>query len=465
MKDKSPPTKQDDRRFEKLRADLDGLHVRIKQWQDTEKLLRQLISRMSMLVKSPDPVLTSNLQVLRKGLQQGGNILRLNSLIKDVSVRIQSLVNNAEMADGKISKIAADDDAEIEKQVYLIQDVLLVLLEKINFPSAFSDEIKKIVDSQRSARDDGIGLHVLSGVTALAEVLDDIFYTIKDEKQKFGLFLRQINSDLLDLDEGITASNKLQKIKKNEEYEIDGQVETQMLEMESVITGRGDIEQVKQTVQESVNAIRSHMEKFKFRADKHDQQASEMTDKLRKQLSNMECQCEELKRQVLESSEQSLVDPVTGIRNRLAYEEAIFLEFERYKRYGRCLTLLMFDLDNFKPINDSLGQDAGDKLLKIVAHIIAENIRSVDFLARYENDEFIIILPELGKEDGKRIAAKICNAVEEKSLNIGGHKIRITVSGGIAAIRAGESIEDLCERVDTALYLAKEKGGNSCEVG
>ena len=465
MKDKSPPAKQDDRRYEKLRADLDGLHVRIKQWQDTEKLLRKLVSSMSMLVKSPDPVLTNNLQLLRKGLQQGENILRLNSLIKDVSVRIQPLANNAEMADGKTSKIAADDDAEVKKQVYLIQDVLLVLLEKINFPSAFSDEIKRIVDSQRSARDDGIGLQVLSGVTALAEVLDDIFYTIKDEKQKFGLFLKQINSDLLDLDEGITASNSLQKIKKNEEDEIDGQVETQMLEMENVITGRGDIEQVKQAVQGSVNAIRSHMEKFKLRADTHNQQASEMTDSLRKQLSNMECQYEELKKQVLENNEQSLADPVTGIRNRLAYEEAIFLEFERYKRYGRSLTLLMFDLDNFKPINDSLGQGAGDKLLKIVARIIAENIRSVDFLARYGNDEFVIILPELGKEDGKRIAAKICDAVEEKSLKIGGHKIRITVSGGIAAIRAGESIEDLYERVDTALYLAKEKGGNRCEVG
>ena len=99
------------------------------------------------------------------------------------------------------------------------------------------------------------------------------------------------------------------------------------------------------------------------------------------------------------------------------------------------------------------------------AHIIAANIRSVDFLARYGNDEFVIILPELGKLDGKRIASKICQAEEEKSLKIGGHKIRITVSGGIATIRAGEGLEELYDRVDTALYLAKEKGGNRCEVG
>ena len=466
MKDNSPSAKQDDgRRFEKLRTELDGLHVRIKQWQDTEKLLRHLVSSMSMLVKSPDPVLSNNLQLLRTALQQGENILRLNSLIKDVSLRVQSLVNNTEAEEDNTSKSVPGSDAEIKKQIYLIQDVLLVLLEKINFPSAFADEIKKIAESQRAARDGGIGLQVLSGVTALAEVLDEIFYTIKDEKQKFSLFLKQINSDLLDLDEGITASTHLQEIRKSDEDEINGQVETQMLEMESLITGRGDIEQIKQAVQGSVSAIRSHMEKFKQRADTHNQHATEMTDKLRRQLSNMESQYEELKKQVLENSEQSMSDPVTGIRNRLAYEEAIFLEFERYKRYGRPLTLLMFDLDNFKPINDHFGPGTGDKLLKVVAHIIAANIRSVDFLARYGNDEFVIILPELGKLDGKRVAAKICQAVEEKSLKIGGHKIRITVSGGIATIRAGEGLEELYERVDTALYLAKEKGGNRCEVG
>jgi len=463
MKDKSSPEKQDESLF--CNVSQGELRIKINQWQETEKLLRLLVFRLSIFVNSPDPVLTNNLQLLRNSLRQGDDILQLNPLVADISNRIKPLVNNVVTSGGEIPKDLKTDDAEIKKQVYLLHDLLLVLLENINFPSIVTEEIKKIIDSLRIATDDSLVLLLIAGITALGEILDDVFCNVKNDKQKVGLFLKQVNIDLQDLGEGLAESNNLQAEKLNAEDEINSQMETHILEMENVIANLSDDEQTKQDVQGSINAIRGQMEKFKYNTTEYNQQTSEMLDRLRNQVSIMETQYEDLKRQIIERNEQSLSDPVTGIRNRLAYEEAIYLEVERYKRYGRPFTLLMFDLDNFKKINaDSIGQSIGDKVLQAVANIMAANIRSVDFLARYGDDEFVIILPELGREDGKRVGAKICKAVQEKSFNAGGKTIRITVSGGIATIKNDDSTESLFERVDLALYLAKEKGCNRCEV-
>lgn len=464
MNDESSPAEQDESRLDKLHASQSELLVKIKQRQESERLLHLLVFRLSMLVESPDPILTNNLQVLRKALQEGEDLLHLNSLVKDISDRIRPQVTKAVTSVRKISNKSTTDDAETQEQVYLIHDVLLVLLENINFPSAFSEEINKIIGLLKPATGDKVGFQVLAGITALAEVLDDIFCAVKDDNEKVSLFMKKANIDLQNMDEEIAESSSLQTEKKKTDDEINIQVETQMLEMENALANHGDVDQIKTSVQGSVNTIRNQMENFKQSTAGYDQQASAMMERLRSQLSNMECQYEEFKRQVLEKNEPSLSDPITGIRNRLAYEEAIYQEIERYKRYGRPFTLLMFDLDNFKEINDSIGESAGDKVLQGVAHIMAANIRSVDFLARYGGDEFVIILPELAKEDGKRVAAKICKALQEKSFDIGEQSNRITVSGGIATIKADDTIESLFQRVDLALSLAKEKGRNRYEV-
>lgn len=459
MDDKSSPTRQDQLRLEKSRSSQNDLLVKIKHRQDSEKLLHTLVLKLSALVKTSDPVLINNLQILYKALQQGENILQLNPLVKDILDRIQPQLDNV-----VISKSSKRDAAEVKQQIYLIQDVLLVLLENINFPPLFSQDINKIKKILRSATDDNIGLLVLAGVTALAEVLDDIFYSVNSDKEKVTLFINKVNIDLQNMDEDIAETNSLQAAKKKTEYEINCQLETHMQEMEDAVSEPGGIDQIKTYVQGTVKTIRNQMEDFKQRSTEYDQQASVVVDRLRNQLHNMEAQYADLKKQVLEKNEPGLSDPVTGVRNRLAYEEAIYLEVERYKRYGRPFTLVMFDLDKFKDVNDTFGKDFGDNALKDVARIIASNIRSVDFLARYDEDKFVIILPELGKEDGKRLADKVCKGVQEKSFDFGGKSCRITVSGGIATVKLDDSIETLFDRVDLALYLAKEKGRNRYEV-
>jgi diguanylate cyclase len=463
MRDKPSPAKQDDIWRNKYNAGQDELRLKEKQWRDTEKLVQLLVSRLVFLVQSTDKTLVNNLQLLVKALRDGQSILQLNKLIQDISNRILQL-ENTELKSSVGKDKSATDAKDAEINLLLVYDVVIVLLETISFPSAFCEQIKRIKKSLLAASDDDRGLHLLAGVTALAEVLDEVFYNIKHDKQKFGLFLQQINSDLQSLDADISRSSHIQLQRLDAEATINKRVESEVIEMENIITTQLDIEQFKQSVQGSMKAIRDHMETFKQQTEQHNHQSSEMMKKLRRQLQQMEGQCESLKQQILEKHQQTLSDPLTGIRNRLAYEEAIRLEIDRHKRYKRPLTLLMMDLDHFKFVNDTYGHSAGDKVLQFVAKILAANIRSVDFLARYGGEEFVIILPELDIKAGQLVAAKICDAVQASKLKVEGNIVRMTISGGLAQIRKEDTAESLFERADTAMYLAKERGRNRCET-
>lgn len=440
----------------KYNASQSELREKEKHWQDTEKLLCLLVSRMAMRVDCPDSTLANNLKVLLKALREGCGLLDLRKQIKDIADRILQL-EDSEFKSSPSGNGAEGDD------LTMIQDVFIVLLDNINIPSAYSDRIDRIKLSLQSGQD-GKGMQIVSGLTSLAEVLDDIFYSVKHDKQKFGQFLQQINSDLRSLDLGITVADELHIQKEHATASIDSKLATEMQEMENVITTQPDIEKIKHSVQSSVNTIRNHMEKFRLQEQQRNEQSKSTTEGLRRQLNKMEQQCTELKKQVLKKHQQTLSDSLTGIRNRLAYEEAIQMECDRFKRYGRPLALIIFDLDNFKHVNDNYGHTVGDKVLQSVAKTLATNIRNVDFLARYGGEEFAVILPELELKDARLVAQKILNAVQAENLNIDGQTIRMTISAGVARMRPDDTVDSLFERADTALYLAKERGRNRCET-
>ncbi len=150
------------------------------------------------------------------------------------------------------------------------------------------------------------------------------------------------------------------------------------------------------------------------------------------------------------------VDPLTRLPNRRDFEERGGAEVVRARRYGRPLTLISLDLDNFKSVNDRDGHDAGDRLLQAVAETLGENIRTMDVAARIGGDEFVILLPETGRKAGGEIAAKLQQRLTHAFRS---HGWPVTGSFGVATFAApSESIHELLRRTDLLLYDAKQKG-------
>jgi two-component system, cell cycle response regulator len=157
-------------------------------------------------------------------------------------------------------------------------------------------------------------------------------------------------------------------------------------------------------------------------------------------------------------------DPLTQLLNRRALTERITAEMERALRYDSTLALLMIDLDHFKKVNDTYGHLVGDDVLRDVAQLLGDTIRTSDILARYGGEEFLALLPETDDAGAEAFAERLREAVERHQFarEALAEPLRLTASIGVAVYPAAriESVEDLFARADAALYRAKADGRN-----
>ncbi|MBF0316821.1 MAG: diguanylate cyclase [Nitrospirae bacterium] len=157
----------------------------------------------------------------------------------------------------------------------------------------------------------------------------------------------------------------------------------------------------------------------------------------------------------------SYYDGLTGIYNRLYIEKLLEKEFEKAKINGIQFSVVMFDLDHFKRVNDTYGHLAGDDVLRSVAKTVGNHLRQTDVLGRYGGEEFLIVVPDMHQGELMMFCQQIRASVEETTIQYEGVEIRVTLSIGIAAYR--EDMRDYLQVVheaDIALYQSKKLGRN-----
>jgi diguanylate cyclase (GGDEF)-like protein/PAS domain S-box-containing protein len=153
-------------------------------------------------------------------------------------------------------------------------------------------------------------------------------------------------------------------------------------------------------------------------------------------------------------------DPLTGAANRRHFAEYTGLAMERARRYCQPLSLVVFDLDHFKEVNDGFGHRAGDEVLVCVAQRTRALLRSSDLLGRWGGEEFALVLPETDCQAAAQVAHKLAGAIGERAVATCAGEIKVTCSGGVAEWCAEDLLEDLVARADAALYRAKAAGRN-----
>jgi diguanylate cyclase (GGDEF)-like protein len=158
---------------------------------------------------------------------------------------------------------------------------------------------------------------------------------------------------------------------------------------------------------------------------------------------------------------QAYQDILTGLPNRASFAEHLEEAMRRAKRAGRPLGLLFVDLDLFKRVNDSLGHDAGDRMLRVAAERVRRAVREADLLFRMGGDEFTVLLEEVGgPEEAAMVAGRVLEAIAEP-LRLQAHEISVSASVGIALYpRDGADGERLLKSADAAMYRAKDLGRN-----
>jgi len=158
---------------------------------------------------------------------------------------------------------------------------------------------------------------------------------------------------------------------------------------------------------------------------------------------------------------KATTDPLTGVSNRLKFDQALAAEMLRSARYKTPLSLVLYDVDRFKTINDTHGHQIGDKVLIEMCRLVVANVRSNDMLARWGGEEFAIMVPNCDGRVAQQAAEKLRAMIEQVVFHTVG---QVTCSFGIAQFVEGDTAVGLIARADEALYRAKINGRNCVEL-
>ena len=195
----------------------------------------------------------------------------------------------------------------------------------------------------------------------------------------------------------------------------------------------------------------------------------ELTERLRiesereKLIVQLSEEVAERKRAQDELQQLAMTDPLTGMFNRRHFFEMAEVEFAKTTRYARPLSIVIFDIDLFKGINDTYGHPAGDQVLIQISDVLRTKVRRTDFSGRYGGEEFIVLLTETGISGAQSFAEHLRRLVEEMPVQYGGNSISVTASFGVASreqLEPNQTLDHLIFLADQALYEAKKTGRN-----
>ena len=220
---------------------------------------------------------------------------------------------------------------------------------------------------------------------------------------------------------------------------------------------------LKQVLESRLEGLLASMEQHRLQREAREQEIAARLQGLGERVTSMEREALDYRDKLEQQRHKALLDPLTGLPNRAAWNERLALEHGRLQQTGTGLLLAILDLDHFKSINDTYGHQAGDKVLKIIANVLRKGLRGDDFIARFGGEEFALLMPGSDLSGGSRLLERLRAAVEQCPFHFKGERVTVTMSAGVAVFKSGENASQVLKRADQALYRAKETGRNQIE--
>ena len=345
------------------------------------------------------------------------------------------------------------------------KDVLLskldLLLDNIEIPAQFDFRVQQLkLRIQRALTEKSYQ----AVVEDIIKLLLNINNAVVKEQNNIEQFLAQVSNQLGYVEEHASYASKSNQDSIDNRDALNSAISVQV---ENLIASSSDAQELtalKQSIHGYLTEITDHLGEHKQSEDQRQLETQNKLNEMSQKLQDMERETVLLKSNLKLAHDKAMHDSLTGLPNRLAYDERIELEEARWKRYQLPLSIIVWDIDHFKAVNDNYGHKAGDKALSLIGQLLHHNCRATDFIARFGGEEFVMLLPSTGKNGALILADKIRSIIEQSGFNSNGESIKITISCGISEFVDQYSHEEVFEQADEALYMAKEQGRNCCMV-
>ena len=415
--------------------------------------LIQLLNKLDN-PSSPD----GKISALKINARDAQNKSELDNLSDQLSSILLQKTNNNESIQLPESAGSSDIDYALQPS---IQELLIRLLEQIIIPADLLEEADIIKLRLEKDTNPTNWKLLLKDVVLL---INSIRSRLQREKQEFEEFLQQVTDRLKIMDNFLQNETSSLQQAETQGKEFDKQLGLNVEEIRNDINHATELTNLKKSISLKLDTISGHIQHYRdtenIRLDKSRQEV----DTMHVRMQELESETTKLKKIVIEKNKQAMFDVLTEIPNRLSYEKKAEEEIARWKRFSNPLSLVIWDIDLFKKVNDTYGHKAGDKVLKTVAQLLINNIRTTDFLARYGGEEFVMLLPGTKQEETLRLVNKLRQTIETCGFHYHGDAVEITISCGVSSFKDNDSLNKVFERADKALYKAKKNGRNQCVV-
>lgn len=411
---------------------------------DTVNLINTFVSNLDF----PEISNTELMSIQARSSEAGAEIR------KELAIELTTLLNKA----------GADLEAQIQplsNETYKAADAILLLIEFLSFPESLQKDVNNIRVRLEKPLTEEEWPRILK---VLANIIERARNQVQKEKHELENFLSELTDriELMDMnvsglsdvrEQAMASSNAMQK---NVTESVEG--------IQQSMSSHSDIDQLRESVFGQLDGLREHVSGYQQEQDQNNSESEQLITELSKKLESMESETQTLREQVKQQRDKATIDPLTNTSNRLAFDERIAIEYARWKRDKKPLSLVVWDADHFKLVNDTFGHLAGDKVLRLIADTLNEHCRESDFVARYGGEEFVMILPGADSKAAFTVAESIRKAIESSNFSHDSKPVPITLSAGIAEFETSDKPESVFERADAALYEAKRHGRNRCQL-
>jgi diguanylate cyclase len=355
-------------------------------------------------------------------------------------------------------QLSVDEEPPFSRLNGMICSILQELLRNIE-PS---DEARQNYQRAREQVDKGLNWYEL--VPTLEDISKVVVSAFDKNQQEFESFLTDLNDRLIKTYEHINESKEVEGESSEARRQVTQSMRDQVSAMQHSVSIADELEQLKEEVNTRLDNIVSAMDQQHTIEQQRASSLSEQLDALGEQVKMMEHVSSQAEKHLEEQRQRALRDELTQLPNRAAYEQRLALEFDRWKRYDRPLSMVVGDIDFFKRVNDSFGHQAGDKVLRIIAKTLGTRLRKTDFVGRYGGEEFVLLMPETDQEEALTVAEGVREAIANCPFHFKDQELTITMSFGITEFHPDDQCDEVFNRADQALYKAKNNGRNCCVV-
>lgn len=340
-----------------------------------------------------------------------------------------------------------------------VQTILVTVLERLASYPELRSALADLFESSKG----GISLEGFAeGLARVVRLVEEQREKFVREKREIEALLQQMDVRLAEVAKHLAGEASDQKSAQASTQQLDLVVMNEVRSLDADIQCADDVGTLRERVRDRLNVITSQLQEFRVREGARVSAQLDRTQRMRVRVSDLEREIHGLQKSLHEEHSLRLIDALTGIPNRASYDDYIKRVFMRWQRDNIPVSVLAWDIDRFKEINDVYGHRAGDRALRVIAQHLAQHVRATDFVARYGGEEFVMILTGTDGDQATALADRIRTGIQSIGMHFHNKPVTLTASCGITTFRENDTPETIFDRADRALYRAKDEGRNCC---